>query len=193
MGSSPLEWAGLIILWIMIDAVLLERAGLWTMIFQADSRFAPSQWETALLCNDVSHWLSAKLESALYSLDYWHFNLFLKERKYYWYTETVSIVFSPNALRLKQNGNHFAGEIFTCIFLNWNVWISNKISLKFVPKGQFNNIPALVQIMAWCRPGATPLSEPMMVSLMTYICVTLPQWVKKTLIQVYWKYHLVPL
>ena len=29
------------------------------------SRFAPSQWETALLCNDVSHWLGASLESAL--------------------------------------------------------------------------------------------------------------------------------
>ena len=32
---------------------------------RADSRFAPSQWETALLCNDVSHWLGANLESAL--------------------------------------------------------------------------------------------------------------------------------
>ena len=32
---------------------------------RADSRFAPSQWETALLCNDVSHWLGASLESAL--------------------------------------------------------------------------------------------------------------------------------
>ena len=31
-----------------------------------DSRFAPSQWETALLCNDVSHWLGASLESALF-------------------------------------------------------------------------------------------------------------------------------
>ena len=30
---------------------------------QADSRFAPSQWETALHCNDVSHWLGASLES----------------------------------------------------------------------------------------------------------------------------------
>ena len=29
------------------------------------SRFAPSQWEMALLCNDVSHWLGASLESAL--------------------------------------------------------------------------------------------------------------------------------
>ena len=30
-----------------------------------DSRFAPSQWETALLCNNVFHWLDASLESAL--------------------------------------------------------------------------------------------------------------------------------
>ena len=32
---------------------------------RADSRFAPSQWETALLCNAVSHWLGTNLESAL--------------------------------------------------------------------------------------------------------------------------------
>ena len=41
-----------------------------------------------------------------------------------------------------------------------------------------NNIPALVQIMAWHRPGDKPLSEPMMVRLPTHICVTRPQWVK---------------
>ena len=34
-----------------------------------------------------------------------------------------------------------------------------KISLKVVPKGPINNIPALVQIMVWCRPGNKPLSE----------------------------------
>ena len=33
---------------------------------RADSRFAPSQWETALLCNDVLHWLGASPESALW-------------------------------------------------------------------------------------------------------------------------------
>ena len=32
--------------------------------------------------------------------------------------------------------------------------------------------------MAWRRPGDKPLSEPMMVSLLTHICVTRPQWVK---------------
>ena len=33
--------------------------------YKADSRFAPRQWEMALLCNDISHWLGANLESAL--------------------------------------------------------------------------------------------------------------------------------
>ena len=37
-----------------------------TEYFRADSRFEPSQWETALLCNDVSHWLGPNLESSLY-------------------------------------------------------------------------------------------------------------------------------
>ena len=44
------------------------------------------------------------------------------------------------------------------------------------PKGPNNIIPALVQIMAWRRPGEKPLSQPMMVSLLRHICVTRPQW-----------------
>ena len=82
-----------------------------------------------------------------------------------------------NTLRSRQNGRHFADFIFKCIFLNENIQISKKISLKFVPKGPINNIPALVQIMAWRRPGDNPLSEQMMVTLLTNICVTRPQWV----------------
>ena len=63
-------------------------------------------------------------------------------------------------------------------FFNENAWTSLKILLKFVPKVRINNIPALIQIMAWRRPGDKPLSEPMMVSLLTHICVTRSQWVK---------------
>ena len=66
-------------------------------------------------------------------------------------------------------------ETFKYIFLNENVIISVKISLKFVPKGPISNIPTLVQIMAWCRPGDKPLSEPKLDSLLTHICVTRPQ------------------
>ena len=83
-----------------------------------------------------------------------------------------------NTLRPRQNGHHFPDDIFKWIFFNENVWISINISLKFLPRGTNNNIPTFVQIMAWRRPGDKPLSEPMMVSLPTQICVTRPQWVK---------------
>ena len=45
-----------------------DRCSYWTVwqsSLRAESRFAPSQWEMALLCNAVSHWLGASLESAL--------------------------------------------------------------------------------------------------------------------------------
>ena len=82
-----------------------------------------------------------------------------------------------NALGPRQNSRHFPDDTFKRIFLNENVRISNKISLKFVPKFPIDNIPALVQKMAWRRPGDKPLSEPMMVKLPTHVCVTRPQWV----------------
>ena len=63
----------------------------------------------------------------------------------------------------RQNGCHFTDAIFKCIFLNENVWISISISVKFISKGPTNNIPALVQKMAWHRSGDKPFSEPMMV------------------------------
>ena len=53
--------------------------------------------------------------------------------------------------------------------------ISIKISLKFVPNGQTNNIPALVQIMAWRRPGDKPFSE-LMMALFTDAYIRLSAW-----------------
>ena len=61
-------------------------------------------------------------------------------------------------LRPGQNGHHFPDDILTWIFVNENLWISNNISPKFVPRDQINNIPVLVQIMAWRWPGDKPLS-----------------------------------
>ena len=80
-------------------------------------------------------------------------------------------------LRPRQNRLHFADDIFKCIFLKENIWISLKISVECVPDVRININPALVQIMAWRQPGGKPLSEPMMASLLTHISVTLPQWV----------------
>ena len=76
-----------------------------------------------------------------------------------------------------KNVRLFADDTFKRIFLNENVRISINISLKFVPKGLINNIPALVLMMAWRRPGDKPLSEPMVARSPTHMCVTRPQWV----------------
>ena len=67
-----------------------------------------------------------------------------------------------NTLRPRQIGRHFTDDFFKCIFLNENIRIMIKISLKFIPKGPIDNMPALVQIMAWRRTGDKSLSEPMM-------------------------------
>ena len=154
------------------------------MYIRVDSRFAPSQWETSLQSNVVSHWLGTNLESALYIVSIcttairlvtfshrgpanqkecsWVFVDMFLSPPYLMNVEVynekpypVSLMYNSrrclgiNTLRPRQNGRHFPDDNFKCIFLNENVWRSIKISLKFVCKGPINNIPALVQIMAW--------------------------------------------
>ena len=65
----------------------------------------------------------------------------------------MTVLHLPNwHIEAEKNGSLFE-DIFLCIFLNEKVWILINISLKFVPEAQINNIPILVQIMAWRRPG----------------------------------------
>ena len=61
--------------------------------------------------------------------------------------------YADKTLRPRQDGRNFPDDIFKCIFLNENISIAIKTSLKFVAKGPITNIPALVQIRAWRRPG----------------------------------------
>ena len=106
----------------------------------------------------------------------------LKLMSTYWGLATPYGVVYPgqryfyNTLRARQNGRHFADDPFKRIFLNETLSISIKISPNFVPKGPINTIPSLVQTMAWRRSGDKPLSETMLASLLTHICVTRPQW-----------------
>ena len=92
---------------------------------------------------------------------------------------------SCNILRSKHNGHQFVHKIFKCIFLNGSVWILIKVSQDFVPKCPINNILALGQIMACHQPGDKALSETMMVSILTLICIIRLQWVNT-------KYILLP-
>ena len=84
---------------------------------------------------------------------------------------------SVNSSPPGQNSRHFADDIFRCVFVNEKFYILIEISLKFVPKGPINNIPALVQIMAWRWIGDKPLFEPMLPDSLTHICGTRGRWV----------------
>ena len=70
--------------WIQLVLPLLEILTYILMWWsRVDSRFAPSQWEAALLCNDVSHWLVAKCKPRIspdgviwwVNIFFWYFNM----------------------------------------------------------------------------------------------------------------------
>ena len=81
-----------------------------------------------------------------------------------------------NILRPIDNCRHFADDIFKCIFLNENYEWRVRFHWGLL---KINNTIALVQIMALHPRGDKPLSEPMIVSLLTHICVNLLQRVKQ--------------
>ena len=111
-------------------------------------------------------------ETALFFLYQEENHKAIKIQNHMWGITWVNKLTHINKLRPRQNGRHFSDNIFKGIFLNENVCISIKIPLKFAPKGPINNIPTLVQIMAWCWSGDKPLSEPMIVRLLTHISIT---------------------
>ena len=79
-----------------------------------------------------------------------------------------------NTFWLRQNGHHFADNIFQFICLNENSCILIPISLKFLPKGMIDNRSALLQIMASCLCDAELLPEQWWPSLLSNIYVSQP-------------------
>ena len=76
-------------------------------------------------------------------------------------TGSAAASYGVNSFPPGQNGCYFAADIFKRIFMNEKFCISIQISLRFVQMGPIDNKSALVQVMAWCRTAAKPLSEPM--------------------------------
>ena len=76
-------------------------------------RFAPSQWETSLQSNGVSHWLGANLESALKVP---HTTSLPDTQDYIW--------------GWNKNGGHFADNNCKYFFMDENYHILIHISLK---------------------------------------------------------------
>ena len=69
---------------------------------------------------------------------------------------------------------HFRTIGLVAAFKSLRFALLKLILLKFIPQGSINNIPALVQIMAWYWPGDKPLTETMMFSLLMHICIIQP-------------------
>ena len=152
--------------WILCSEICTKSA-LWILMawYISTRTSVATVLNTTLVCPAVSGLIRLWISS-------WKYQLIS------FVTGTISYYqMGVNTLRPRQNRRHFPNNIFRCIFMNQNVWISIKISLKFVPKAPINNISALVQILAWQQPGDIPLSEPMMISLLTHICLAQPQWV----------------
>ena len=62
--------------------------------------------------------------------------------------------------------------ILICILIAVLLAKAFKAAVQFCPQGTVNNIPALVQIMAWRRPCDKLLSEPTIFSVLTHIRVS---------------------
>ena len=111
--------------------------------------------------NGIVQWQCYPMYSSIYAKSA---RLFLHQSWYFtpWTSQSTIL----NTQRPRKNGHQFPNNNF-----KWLISIK-----KSVLKGLINNIPALVQIIAWHWPGDKPLSEPM------HIRVTQPQWVNTLLL-----------
>ena len=109
--------------------------------FRADSRFVPSQWEMALLCNDVSNWLGGSLESTLNITNFnWHFTETLAYEiigamfnvtkcHHMWITKYLEFV-RTHSCKVKYDHWDYSGRFFKFITLdgtsltNWGTIVS---------------------------------------------------------------------
>ena len=91
-----------------------------------------------------------------------------------------TFVYFPLYLKQRDKMDAISQTTFSNAF-SWMKMLHYRLKFHW---GLFLNIPALVQIMAWRRPGDKPLYGPMMVRLPTHLCVTRPQWVNSIFNQV---------
>ena len=129
--------------------------------FRADSRFALSQWEMALLCNDISHWLGSKPRispapcSATQDINN-KITLFWVHKQF---ATPLHTLFSLTHWNLDKKAIIFA-NIFIFISLEKRLvcWFKSHFQLKFVRKGPADNRSVLVQVMAitWTNDVTDP-------------------------------------
>ena len=94
---------------------------------------------------------------------------------WFWIRMQYYVCSCLNIFMLRQNSDHLGDNIFTCIFLNENIWNLIQISLRYVLKRPIDNKSALLSGM-----GLVPLDNKLLPcglkSMMPYE-ITGPQWV----------------
>ena len=103
--------------------------------------------------------------------------MFIKKTAVFWMNVTLTKVWKLIFATLTHWGRDKMAAFSQTTLSNEFSWIKILEFRLKIPKVLINNIPALVLILAWRRPGDKPLSEPMLVRSLTHICVIRPQWV----------------
>ena len=90
---------------------------------RANFRLAPSQWETSLQSNTVSHWLGANLESTLYTICWWRIITVGQRKKVtavtFFRCPTVIMNWNNTAHWLKSNGIKTWNNLISTMALMW--------------------------------------------------------------------------
>ena len=166
-------------------------------MYRAHSRFGPSQWEMVLLCNSVSHWLGTSLESALCVCWYVIPDMNLRLAVPAWGMYHQCTGGRCGCMRRKYSRGHsllpkekcssgivcVLGSLFSLTHLPLTEMAA---ILQTIFSNTFSGMKMLELWlefhwnleMAWHQPEDKPLSEPMMVRLLTQTCITRPQWFK---------------
>ena len=139
--------------------------------YRADSRLAPSQWETSLQSNAISHRLGANLESAPRYIV--HENLGTPECNMDGYISLTSWPLGDFNLIL----SNFQTLVNFQILVNGGWGISYKSAFRWMPLDLTDDKPTLVQVMGWCRQTTSHYLSQCWPRSMPPNGVTRPQWV----------------
>ena len=131
--------------YILLCWLLLYRTRTLKPNCRADSRLAPSQWETALQSNTVSHWLGANPESALQLYQSFICQIFQKKPKH-----VFAIYMIPPHWHGTSSWNPSSCKTGTYLYYIVNIMADDDLAMKgdrasatmiFTMMNQINSVP----------------------------------------------------
>ena len=151
------------------------------------SRYAPSQWETALHCNDVSHWLGAYLDWSLRTDSHDHRSTYKTGT---WYMLRHRELAMPNSITLIDYHwfNLLSPE--TCGDFKREISLtSDEITFRWMPQNISDDKSTLAHVMAWCCQATSQAITQYLYSMKLYLwppsaAYHMNQWIGSALAQI---------